>query len=71
MLDAMPTSVFLLADGGQVLFADKKGEDLLAEESVLVLDRVTRKLRPGAPRDCAPFEAAAAKARASFASFCA
>lgn len=64
MLDAMPTSVFLLTDGGNVLFANKKGEDLLAKENVLVLDRVTRKLRPGAPRDCAPFEAASAKARA-------
>lgn len=64
MLDAMPASVFLLTDGGQVLFANTKGEDLLAKENVLVLDRVTRNLRPGAPRDCAPFEAAVTKARA-------
>jgi DNA-binding CsgD family transcriptional regulator len=64
MLDAMPASVFLLADGGHVLFANKNAEDLLAKENVFVLDRVTRKLRPGAQRDCAPFEAAAAKARA-------
>jgi DNA-binding CsgD family transcriptional regulator len=63
MLDAMPASVFLLADHGHVLFANKQGEDLLAKESVLVLDRVTRKLRPGVSRDCAPFEAAATRAR--------
>jgi DNA-binding CsgD family transcriptional regulator len=64
MLDAIPAAVFLLADAGPVLFANKRGEELLRDEHVLAVDHVSRKLRAYALRDCRAFEAAELKARA-------
>jgi DNA-binding CsgD family transcriptional regulator len=64
MLDSIPAAVFLLAAGGRVSFANRRGEELLQKEQVMTIDPVTRRLRPYALRDGGAFEAAVARARA-------
>jgi DNA-binding CsgD family transcriptional regulator len=62
MLDAIPAAVYLLTGGSTILFANRRGEELLRNEQVLAVDAVTRKLRPFCFSEGKRFEGAIAKA---------
>lgn len=63
MLDAIPAAIFILADGSTILFANKRGEELLQNGQVLAIDVVTRKLRPFFLSEWKRFDGAVAKAK--------